>query len=69
MEAVKKLVVEEFTTPEGGKTVSYEGGYKYSYFKDPETGKYYRPTNGFQVTVSEGGDLRDRFVEVEADTE
>lgn len=63
---INRLVVEEFDAVEGDEqrliTVIEKGGYKYSWFKDPETGKYYRPIEGFIVT---GTDLSDRFVEVE----
>ena len=56
---IKKLIVEEFTVD--GTEGSFEIGEKYSYFKDPETGKYYRPLEGFTIT---GEDLSDRFIEV-----
>ena len=59
---MKKLVVEEFTVT--GKARDLEIGEKYSYFKDPETGKYYRPIEGFTVTADEDGDLSDRFIEI-----
>jgi len=57
---MKKLIVEEFTV--NGTERNLEIGEKYSYFKDPETGKYYRPTEGF--IVESDSDLNDRFVEV-----
>lgn len=61
--SVKKLVVEEFeVTPEQEVEVP-QPGYKYSYFKDPETGKYYRPKATFEVT---GENLEKLFEEVEA---
>lgn len=63
---IKKLVVKEFDAIEGDQqrltTAMEKGSYKYSYFQDPKTGKYYRPTKKFTVT---GEDLLDRFVEVE----
>lgn len=57
---VKKLVVEERTF-EDEETYTYYPGETYSYFVDPETGKFYRPKEGFEVT---GEDLEDHFVEV-----
>ena len=62
---MKKLVVKEFTVTEEDKSQERElqPGDKYSYFEDPETGKCYRPVEGFTVT---GEDLSDRFVEIEA---
>jgi len=59
---MKKLVVEEFTFD--GTQRELEIGEQYSYFKDPETGKYYRPIEGYTVTANEDGDLNDRFIEV-----
>jgi hypothetical protein len=59
--AIKKLVVEEFEVGEEPPEVAKKG-YKYSYFKDPETGKFYRPKSTFEVT---GENLEDLFVEVE----
>jgi len=60
---MKKLVVEEFVVSEkdykDGRMLKV--GERYSYFQDPETGKFYRPIEGFIVT---GDDLTDRFVEV-----
>ena len=58
---MKELIVEEFTVREEDVIRVYVGQ-KYSYFKDPETGKYYRPSVKFHIT----GDLdADCFVEVE----
>jgi len=59
---MKKLVVEEFTFD--GTQRELEIGEQYSYFKDPETGKYYRPIEGYTVTANEDGHLNDRFIEV-----
>jgi len=59
--AIKKLVVVEFTIEEGEMVVEYEMGEIYSYFVDPETGKYYRPKTTFEVT---GDNLEDLFEEV-----
>jgi len=56
---MKELIVEEFTVD--GTEESLEIGDQYSYFKDPATGKYYRPAKGFTVT---GKNLDDRFIEV-----
>lgn len=60
---IKKLVVEEFTITEKDHEPErlLPVGSKYAYFKDPETGKLYRPAKGFTVT---GDDLSDRFMEV-----
>ena len=60
--AIKKLVVEEFEVGEEPPEVA-EKGYKYSYFKDPETGRFYRPKSSFEVT---GENLEDLFVEIYA---
>jgi len=56
---MKELIVEEFTVD--GTAKELEIGDRYSYFKDPATGKYYRPIEGFTVT---GKNLDDRFIEV-----
>lgn len=57
---IKKLIVIEDEVTES-KT-EYSKGEKYSYFQDPETGKYYRPKDTFIVS---GENLDDLFVEVE----
>ena len=64
---IAKLIVEEFETEEG-QEVTYRKGYQYSYFKDPETGKYYVLNADFEVT---GDNLEKLFheVEVEGETE
>lgn len=56
---MKELIAEEFT--KDGTEEELEIGDRYSYFKDPITGKYYRPVEGFTVT---GENLDDRFIEV-----
>jgi len=56
---MKRLVVSEFVVEDGMKPI--KTGEKFSCFVDPETGRYYRPVEGFEVT---GEDLSDRFVEV-----
>jgi hypothetical protein len=56
--SIKKLVVKEFTVTEKSEQLAV--GERYSYFYDPETGKYYRPTEGFTVN---GENLEDMFVE------
>ena len=61
-EKLKKLVVVEFTVDEQ-KTHVFESGYKYSYFYDEKTGKYYNPKSGYTVT---GNDLSQLFDEVES---
>lgn len=59
--AIKKLIVEEFEV--GNEPVEpAQKGFRYSYFKDPETGKYYRPKESFTVT---GENLEDLFEEAE----
>lgn len=60
---IKKLVVVEFTN-ETDRLINSKAGEKFSYFQDPETGKYYRPVDGFTVTINGDGDLSDRFIEV-----
>ena len=57
--SIKKLIVEEFVAE--GTEQPAKKGYKYSYFKDPETGKYYHPKSSFEVT---GENLEDLFEEV-----
>jgi len=57
---VKKLVVEEFEVGDEQIEVAPKG-YKYCHFKDPETGKYYRPKPTFKV---EGENLEDLFIEI-----
>ena len=63
---MKKLIVKEFIVTE--KDLKPERslgiGEKYSYFQDPETGKFYRPREGFEVTSEH--DLSKLFIEVEA---
>jgi hypothetical protein len=59
--SIKKLVVDEYEVLPGQEAVTYEVGYKYSYFVDQETGKHYRPKRGFSVT---GDDLENLFEEV-----
>lgn len=46
----KRLVVEEFEL-EKTTTYVYTKGYKWSCFKDPETGIYYRPKPNFEIVV------------------
>ena len=58
---IKKLVIEAFEVDEE-QEFTYPKGYKYSYFKDPETGKYYAPNPDFEVT---GDNLETMFHEVE----
>lgn len=60
--SITKLVVEEFVVKPGDEVEVAQPGYKYSYFKDPETGKYYRPKSTFNVT---GKNLEELFEEVE----
>ena len=58
---MKKLIVVEFEVKKEYNFPAPEVGLKYSYFKDPETGKYYRPKDTFTVT---GDNLEELFVEV-----
>lgn len=62
---MKKLIAKEFTV-EKELTVTFKQGTKYIYLQDPETGKYYEPNDGWQVTATEGSDLLDMFHEIEA---
>lgn len=59
---IKKLVVEERIVLESDEPVSYEIGEIFSYFTDPETGKFYRPIGGYEV---KGDDLEKLFVEID----
>jgi hypothetical protein len=59
---IKKLIVEEFEAK--GDEPQMPAGGKYSYFKDPETGKYYNPKKTFEVT---GENLEDLFEEIPPD--
>jgi hypothetical protein len=59
---MKKLIAKEFAVTEVDVSAQYKAGEKYSHFMDPETGKFYRPVDGFTVT---GKDLSDRFVEID----
>ena len=59
---IKKLVVVEFEAEEDEIVREYKKGERYSWFQDPETGKYYRPRETFTVT---GENLEDLFIEVE----
>lgn len=64
--AIKKLVAKEFEVTEDdlqpGRRM--EPGEKYTALIDPETGKYYRPVDGWEVWATGGGDLTDLFVEI-----
>ncbi|PKN97971.1 MAG: hypothetical protein CVU42_13695 [Chloroflexi bacterium HGW-Chloroflexi-4] len=66
-EEIKELVVEEFEIKEK-EVHTFEPGHKYSVFKDPKTGKFYRPKDNFIVRFSGEGDLNDRFVELDQST-
>ncbi len=56
---IKKLVVIEDEVTE--KKTEYNKGDIFSYFQDPETGKYYRPRETFKVT---GNNLDVLFIEI-----
>ena len=62
---IKKLIVREFEVDKYDRKKHRlpQIGEKYTHFQDPDTGKWYRPVDGFTVT---GEDLSDRFVEIEA---
>jgi hypothetical protein len=64
--AIKRLVAREFTVTEDqlqpGKRM--EPGDKYTYLEDPETGKFYRPIDGWEVAATGDTDLASMFVEV-----
>jgi len=60
---MKKVIVKEFTV-QPGDAERLRIGEKYSCFVDPETGRYYRPVDGFEV---HGDDLSDRFIEISED--
>lgn len=59
---MKKLVAKEFEVKAGVEPVAQPIGLKYTYLVDPETGKFYRPVNGWTVT---GENLSEMFVEVD----
>lgn len=66
---IKKLINKEFVgnmedVNRAEKVVESEGGWKYTYFEDPVTGKLYRPVKDFTI---EGEDLTIDFVEIERD--
>lgn len=59
-----KLKVIEFTmsAEEAAAPVKFDEGYKYSYFYDEETGKYYSPKENFELEID---DIDNNFFEVE----
>ena len=59
---IKKLVAVELTV-EAEEQLVYEVGSKHVYLQDPETGKFYTPKPGYEVT---GEDLTALFDEVES---
>jgi len=63
MKKLKKLTVVEFvvTQEDLAEPRLLAAGDVYTYFRDEESGKYYRPVDGFTVT---GEDLSDRFIEI-----
>ncbi len=61
-ENIKKLVAMQYEV-EAEKTVTFKKGHKYIYLVDPETGKYYEPNPGWEVT---GEALEELFHEVPA---
>lgn len=59
---INKLVVKEFEVGVNEVPEIARPGYGYSFFQDPETGKWYRPRATFQVT---GENLEELFIEIE----
>jgi hypothetical protein len=59
--SIKKLIVEEFEVTKDDKPP--KPGFWYSYFKDPDTGKWYRPKASFEVTGENLEELFDEVVE------
>ena len=58
---MKKLIAVKFKVKEEDKFGNWKTGDEYTYFTDPETGKFYMPNEGFSVS---GENLQDRFSEV-----
>ena len=55
----------EFKITQKDLNIQYKVGEKYSHFQDPDTGKWYRPKDGFEIVAMEGRDLAERFIEIE----
>lgn len=64
---IKRLVAREFVVTEKDmeKENQLKVGDRYTYMYDVETGKYYRPIDGWEVFATGDTDLADLFVEVE----
>jgi hypothetical protein len=63
---MERLIVEVFKAKAEDVTrlkerVNKDGEFEYTYFVNPETGKYYRPCEGFTVEMDE---INEGFVEV-----
>jgi len=59
---ITKLVAHEYKVE--CDTPQLDVGDTYTYFVDPETGKYYQPKDGCKVTATKGSDLSNLFVGV-----
>ena len=55
---MKRLVAKEYVSEKDG-VFQVRKGHRYSYFVDLETGKYYEPVDGFEITSD--ADMSDRF--------
>ncbi len=58
---MRQLNVKEFKVKESSEVLSV--GATYSYFEDPDTGKYYRPTEALMLSL-DTNDFKEWFVEV-----
>lgn len=66
MVKIKKLVAKEFEVTESDLSNQLQVGEKYTYLVDPETGKYYRPIDGWEVAATGDTDLADLFIEIKS---
>ena len=60
---MRKLIVEEFEQ-EIEEDITFPKGFKYSHFKDPETGKYYRPLKSLEVMAEKLEDIFEEITEI-----
>lgn len=58
---MRQLHVKEFEVKESDAVIPVGG--TYSYFQDPDTGKYYRPTEALMLSL-DPEDFKEWFVEV-----
>ena len=61
---IKKLIAVDFEVKENDKPYVHQVGTKYTYLQDPETGKFYEPLPGWEVT---GENLEKLFRQIYAD--